>query len=130
MFNIICNSCGGAMVVDYQITIENYVNKVDYVRDDLGKICDIALNSYLTYGCTNCTYKANYTMAEVELKIRQDLTQEVKKYRKTHVFKKVINPLYIDADNGMEFCGRCLGIDNEGNCYKDVILQCPFRREL
>lgn len=130
MFNIICSNCGGSMTVNYPATLENYVAKVDYLKDELGNICDIALNSYLTYSCMSCSNKKDYTMAEVELKIRQDLTQEVKKYRKTYVFKNVVNPLYIDADSGIEFCGRCLGVDNEGNCYKDVISQCPFRRKI
>jgi predicted nucleic-acid-binding Zn-ribbon protein len=128
MFNIICDKCGGSMAVDQKITLDNYVAKVDYIRDGLDKICDIALNSYLTYRCTSCLYQTNYTMAEVELKLREDLTLEVKKYRKNHVFRNVINPLYIDQDSGLEFCGRCLGVDDEGNCYIDVIKQCPFRR--
>lgn len=117
------------MIVDYTKTIENYVQKVDYIRDDFDKICDIALNSYLTYSCLSCTIQTNYTIAEVELKIREDLTQEVKRYRKGHVFRNVVNPLHIDHDSGMEYCGRCLGVDDRGNCYKDVIRQCPFRED-
>ena len=128
MFNIICDNCGGSMIVDHKITLDNYLAKVNYVTDDIGKICDIALNSYLTYVCNSCTKQTDYTIAEVELKLREDLTFEVKKYRKSHVFRNIINPLYIDPDNGLEYCGRCLGVDNEGNCYSDIIKQCPFRR--
>ncbi len=129
MFDLICDKCGGQLLVDNQVTLDRYLTKVDYVKDDIGDICDIAVGDYLTYKCLGCTYTVDYTFKEVEQKARESVTNEVKKYRKLHVFTEVINPMFIDQDSGLEFCGRCLGVDNEGNCYKDIILQCPFRKE-
>ena len=129
MFDLICEKCGSKLIVDNRATLDRYIAKVDYIKDDLGNICDIALGSYLTYQCIQCTAKIDYTFKEVEQKARESITNDVKIYRKKHVFRNFINLMYIDQDSGIEFCGRCLGVDNEGNCYKDIISQCPFRKE-
>lgn len=126
MFPIMCDICGNSLFFDYHTTIEEYLPKVNYMQNTIKDICDIALDSHLSYNCTHCAEKFKYTFKEVELKLIDTIKKDVKRYRKIYVFKNIINPMNIDPDNGLVFCGICDGVDNLGNCYNDIKNVCPL----
>ncbi len=128
MFNIMCTICGEDIKVDYDTTLSEYLTKVDYVKDDINKTCDIAISSFLVYKCLGCNKTFKYTLKEVEFMIRQTITKDIKRYRKSQVSKQLYQLTLVDPDNGMDYCGLCDGVDGEGNCFVDMFPQCPFRR--
>ena len=129
MFEFGCEYCGRELLVDKEASLASYLSKVDYIKDDVEEICDIAMNTFLVYTCINCKRTFEYTLADVELKIRELIKSDVMQFRKKYVIRNDIVPGTVNPDNGIEYCGRCAGADDEGNCYKDVISQCSFRRE-
>ena len=126
MFVISCDKCGSQVNMDYNASLEDYLHKVDYVKDSADQIVDTALSTYLIYRCSRCSSIFKYTWPELEFKLRESVYKDVKRYRKIYVFKNVINPGSINPDNGLIFCGICDGVDNIGNCYKDITKICPF----
>ena len=126
MFIISCDYCGSQLDIDYTSSLEEYLHKVDYIKDDINYITNTALQTPLFYKCIRCSKIFKYTWQELEAKLRQAVSRDVKRYRKIHVFKNVINPININPDNGLVFCGICDGVDNSGNCYNDIIKVCPF----
>lgn len=129
MFSIICDKCKSIVLPDERATLESFLQEVDYIKDDLGEICDIAVNNYIIYKCQQCGTTYRYTLPEVEQKFREQIAHEVKIVRKRYVMKHDVPVGTVDPDNGLEFCGRCVGVDDEGNCFTDIIKQCSFRRE-
>lgn len=128
MFTLLCEKCKGNIFPDEQATLEKFLSKVDYVRDDLDNICDIAINNFIIYKCDYCGATYELQLRDVERKLREKIAHDVKAVRKIYVMRNDIPIGSVDPDNGMEYCGLCVGVDNEGNCYKDIIKQCSFRR--
>lgn len=126
MFSVNCNTCDRPLIFDYSASLEEYLSKVDYTTDTFDKIGEIAINSPLIYLCIQCKEKFKYTISELEAKMRETVYKDVKAYRRSYVFKKIISPASIDVDSGLMYCGNCIGVDNEGNCYKSIINVCPF----
>ena len=129
MFNIICDKCKGVVECDYDTSISEYLLKVDYVNDKISDICDTAKDIPLVYKCISCSAKFKYSFKELEQKRRESIHADIRRFRKIHVFKNVINPASINPDNGLEYCNICDGVDNAGNCYKDIISVCPFVKQ-
>jgi len=127
MFNIMCDNCDSFLVALDDETLSNYLNQVDYLNDSIDTLCSKALSTSAYYKCPRCSLKYTYTIDEVVNKFKEQLIFDIKKYRKIHIFKNYINPMIIKPDNGLLFCGLCAGIDNKGNCYVDIIKQCPFK---
>lgn len=126
MFNLKCDQCNYPLELDNNLTMENYLAKVDYLKDSIDNITNIATSTPLYYTCTMCGGKQEHSLSEVITKFKQQLILDVKTFRKIHIFRNFINPLAINPDNGMAYCGNCIGVEN-GNCYIDVIKQCPFK---
>ena len=126
MFIISCDYCNSQLDMDYTSSLEEYLHNVDYVKDDIEHIAKTALQTPLLYKCIRCSKVFKYTWKDLELKLRQAVFKDVKRYRKIYVFKNFVNLAVINPDNGLTFCGICDGADNAGNCYKDIINICPF----
>lgn len=126
MFNILCETCKNILDFDYDSSIKEYISKVDYINDDDSFIFTTALNTPLIYRCINCDSTFKYTFKDLEIKRQESVRADVRRFRKIHVFKNIINPGSINPDNGLVFCNVCDGVDNSGNCYKDIIAVCPF----
>lgn len=126
MFVISCDKCNSQVDMDYNASVEEYLYKVDYVRDNVEHIVETALKTYLVYKCVRCGSIFKYTWPELEAKLREAVFKDVKRYRKIYVFKNIINPGSINPDNGLVSCNICDGVDNLGNCYSDIIKICPF----
>ena len=126
MFNIQCDNCKHTLEFDYDSSIAEYISKVDYINDEVHVIEEIALKTPLIYKCINCMSIFKYTFKEYELKRQESVRADVKRFRKIHVFKHIVNPGSINPDNGLVYCNICDGVDNKGNCYKDIIAVCPF----
>lgn len=126
MFSIFCDKCNSQLDMDYTASLEEYLQKVDYIKDTINHITDVALKTPLLYKCVQCGTIFKYSWPELEIKIRESLCKDVKRYRKIYVFKNIINPGSINPDSGLIFCGICDGVDNLGNCYVDITKLCPF----
>jgi len=126
MFEITCEECSSLITMDYQASLEDYLYKVNYVTNDITYITDTAIKAYMIYKCIGCGKVFKYTLKDLELKLRQSIHKDVRKYRKIYVFRNILNPANVDPDNGLLFCGICDGVDNLGNCYTDIVNICPF----
>ncbi|MBV5347605.1 hypothetical protein JZU46_05255 [bacterium] len=105
--------------------MDNYLNQVNYLTDSMSSITDIATTTPMFYKCENCDSLFSYTIDTLLIKFKEQLIYDVKSFKKIHIFKNYINPTIINPDNGLFFCGECIGIDNKGNCYVDIAKQCP-----
>lgn len=126
MFTILCDNCKNPVDFDYNTSINEYLHKVDYINDSDDFILDTAMSTGLVYRCINCKKTYKYTFRDLELKRRESIRADVRRYRKIYVFKNIINPGSVNPDNGLFECNLCDGVDNLGNCYKDIIAVCPF----
>jgi DNA-directed RNA polymerase subunit RPC12/RpoP len=126
MFEITCEECSSPITMDYQASLEDYLYKVNYVTNDITYITDTAIKTHMIYKCYGCGKVFKYTLEDIELKTRQSIHKDVRKYRKIYVFRNILNPANVDPDNGLLFCGICDGVDNLGNCYTDIVNICPF----
>ena len=129
MLTIICENCGGELIIDEQRTIDEYLKDADYLIDkDSGKLIDNSIQQYLIYRCSICNKVYKYTYKEWEAKYREKLAMQVMEIRKQKMFAEDINPQLIDPDNGLEFCGQCSGYAGDGYCLVDIIKQCTIRK--
>lgn len=127
MLDLLCDSCGRPLDIKYNSTIETFISKVDYLKDDLDFIKDTARNISIDYFCPFCEIKYSYFLDDVITKFVDRIVYDVKNFRKIHIYKNYINPTIVNPDNGLLFCGKCLGTDNFGNCYLDIYKQCPLK---
>lgn len=126
MLGIDCDVCNGLAIFDEVATRMAYTEDANYMIDEVGKIIEETLQQYLIYTCMNCNTQYNLTYKEWELRTRERLAKEVMEARKFNIFKGVVDPSKVDPDNGLEWCGKCSGVDNEGNCYSDIIKVCTI----
>jgi hypothetical protein len=96
--------------------------------DSTGKLIEASIQQYLIYTCIKCGKNYKFSYKEWEKRFRMQIAEDAMHVRKAEMFKQ-LNPYIIDPDNGLEFCGQCDGIDNEGNCYVDIIKQCTIRKK-
>jgi len=130
MFTILCDDCGGELIINEQKTLDEYFKDADYLLDEnSGKLVDDSIQQYLIYTCSVCQKSYKYTYKEWEAKYREKLARQVMEMRKQKMFAEIINPQLIDPDNGIEFCGRCSGYGGDGYCLVDIIKQCTIRKE-
>lgn len=129
MFTIVCENCGGELVIDEQATIDEYLKDADYlIEKDSGKLITESIQQYLIYRCLTCNKIYKYTYKEWEAKYREKLAIQVMEIRKQKMFAEEINPQLVDPDNGLEFCGQCSGYAGDGYCLVDIIKQCTIRK--
>ena len=126
MFPIKCSECKQVLEFNYIKSLDQYLNKVDYIRDSENTIIDIAVNSPMFFYCLLCDKEFLYSSKDLENKLKETISSDIKQYRKKYVFTKVIQIQFINPDNGFKYCGKCAGVDNQGGCYKDIIKVCPF----
>ena len=126
MLGIDCGECNGLLLFDEFFTRNEYLKDADYIVDDAGEIVDSAVQQYLMYKCSRCNKLYKFTYMEWEKKARTKIAKEIMIARKLKVFREVVDPANVDPDNGLEWCGKCDGIDNEGNCFTDIIKVCTI----
>ena len=129
MLDLLCPTCGKSLIIRYNETLNTFLSKVDYLKNDIPFIKETASKIEVGYYCGFCEGTFNFTFDEIFEKFLDRIVYDVKKYRKIHIFKNYINPHSINPDNGMIYCGACLGVDELGNCYNDIYLQCPVKGE-
>jgi hypothetical protein len=130
MFELSCDGCGGALVVNLHATANNYLNDAHYnIDEDSGKIVEDSIQQYLLYVCVLCKKEYKFTYQEWEKRQRISIAEMVMEMRKQKMFRTEINPQAIDADNGISFCGQCSGYFNDGTCMNDIIKQCTIRKK-
>lgn len=129
MFDILCKTCSSVLFFDKVKTVDNYVQEVDYVKNTLEDLESSFKYLELMYFCPNCNKNILMSFDDVFNCLTKNLLDDIKNYRKLYAFRNVASKYSINPDNGLEFCGSCSGVDNEGNCYKDVIKYCPFRNK-
>jgi len=129
MFSLECEKCGSLIQIDEHITAEEYSKDMDYLVDEVGYLVESTIQKYLIYKCSNCGATYRFTYKDWEKLIRIKVAKVAMSLRKQKMFAEDINPMIIDPDNGLEYCGQCDGYDNEGNCLVDIIKQCTIRKK-
>ncbi len=127
MFTIDCEACGEDLMVDLHATSDEYYKDIHYLINETGNIIEATLQKYLVYKCPLCKVTYRYTYKDWEERMRKKIAKEVMEVRKVDVFSK-INPMSVNADHGMSFCGQCSGYAGDGNCLNDIISQCSIRK--
>lgn len=126
MLGIECDICNSLVFVDEVETRLKYESDANYLVDDAGKILERTIQDYLIYRCVGCGQVYKLTYKEWEQRAREKLAKEIMLARKFHIFKHVVDPKKVDPDNGLEWCGKCDGVDGEGNCFTDIIKVCTL----
>lgn len=130
MFELSCDECGGALVVNLYATANDYLGSAQYnIDEDSGKIVEDSIQQYLIHTCAVCKKEYKFTYGEWEKRQRIAIAETVMEMRKQKMFRTEINPRIIDADNGVSFCGQCSGYFNDGTCLNDIIKQCTIRKK-
>lgn len=127
MLDILCEHCRNIMILDELSTFESYKEDGRTKLNEDGTLAEESIPEYLIFKCLKCDATCNLTYKEWFDQVKQKIARDVLYSTRQELFKKHINPHIIDPDNGLEFCGQCPGVDNEGNCYVDIIKQCPMR---
>jgi uncharacterized protein with von Willebrand factor type A (vWA) domain len=128
MFNLECEKCGSELLIDENLTLDEYMKDMDYLVDEISDIQEASIQQYLIYRCCRCGAEYKFTYKEWERRIRIKTANLAMKLRQQQMFAREIDTKSIDPDNGLEYCGQCQGIDGEGNCFIDVIKQCTIRK--
>jgi hypothetical protein len=129
MFDLECEKCGGMIQIDEYLTAEEYGKDMDYLVDEVGHLVESTIQKYLVYRCISCDATYRFTYKDWEKHIRVKVAKIAMDLRKQKMFAEDINPMMIDPDNGLEYCGQCDGYDGEGNCLVDIIKQCTIRKD-
>lgn len=129
MFDLECKKCGSSIQIDEYLTAKEYSKDMDYLVDDVGKLVTSTIQKYLIYRCDMCGIIYKFTYKDWEESIRIKAAKMAMSLRKQKMFAEDINPMKIDPDNGLEYCGQCDGYDGEGNCLVDIIKQCTIKRK-
>lgn len=129
MFTILCDKCGGELLIDEKSTSDEYMKDADYIVEEEDRIAEKSVQQYLIYKCILCDEIYKFTYKEWEAKYREKMAMSVMEIRKQKMFSEDINPQTIDPDNGLEYCGQCSGYAGDGNCLVDVIKQCTIRKD-
>jgi hypothetical protein len=129
MFDLECEKCGELIQIDEYLTAEEYSKDMDYLVDEAGHLVESTIQKYLIYRCVVCGINYRFTYKDWEKRIRIKVAKMAMDLRKQKMFAEDINPMIIDPDNGLEYCGQCDGYDGEGNCLVDIIKQCTIRRK-
>lgn len=130
MFGLECEKCGGLILIDEELTAKEYTKDMNYLVTKDGKLDVSTIQVYVIYRCLKCNKLYRFTHKDWEELIRIKIAKMTMDIRKQRMFAKDINPLLIDPDNGLEYCGQCDGYDGEGNCLVDIIKQCTIRRKM
>jgi hypothetical protein len=128
MLEVICDNCGDILALDEISTFEDYKKDHGIILKEDGTLSEESIPTYIVFKCLSCNSLYKLTYEEWFEKVKFKIAESAMHARRLEIFKEHINPYIIDPDNGLEFCGKCPGIDNEGNCYVDIIKQCPIRR--
>lgn len=129
MFDLECEKCGNSLQIDEYLTAKEYSKDMNYLVDEIGHLVESTIQKYLIYRCNICGIVYKFTYKEWEELIRIKVAKIAMDLRKQKMFAEDINPMRIDPDNGLEYCGQCDGYDGEGNCLVDIIKQCTIRRK-
>lgn len=129
MFDLGCEKCGGLIQIDEYLTAEEYSKDMDYLVDEVGHLVEATIQKYLVYRCGVCGTTYRFTYKDWEERIRIKVAKMTMGIRKRKMFEGDINPMRIDPDNGLKYCGQCDGYDGEGNCLVDIIKQCTIRKD-
>ena len=127
MYEILCEKCNGTLIVDTELTKNEYMEEPLFNISTSNEIIEATINNYLVYRCINCERYFKYTYKEWEYLFRKKLTKEIMELKKIIAYKQ-IDPMSIDADKGLLHCGKCSGYDGLGNCFKDLYDQCTIRK--
>ena len=128
MFDLECEKCGSSIQIDEYLTAEEYSKDMNYLVDEVGHLVKSTIQKYLIYNCAMCGATYKFTYKDWEELIRIKVAKMAMNLRKQKMFAEDINPMRIDPDNGLEYCGQCDGYDGEGNCLVDIIKQCTIRK--
>jgi hypothetical protein len=127
MIEFKCDVCDNLVIFDEVATRLEYYLDADYLVDDVGKIIDETLQQYLVYKCTYCNKIYKLTYVDWEYRVREKIAKDIMLARKFNVFKNIVDPSKVDPDNGLEWCGKCDGIE-DGYCFTDIIKVCNIRQ--
>lgn len=129
MFKLECDKCReGYLCIDRNLTLEDYKNNIDFEIAYEGTLKINKIPIYMYYVCNRCNSLYKLTPVEVEDKIRDFMANIALKMKRAYIMEQ-INFKEVDPDNGIEFCGKCVGYDGKGTCLKDIIKQCPLLKE-
>ena len=129
MFDIMCleKNCNGYLVMDKTATYRNYYKNGDFKLDENGELDENSLNKYLIYRCSKCNKKSKLTYEEWFYLMRKTIARTVLEVKRKEMMTQ-LNPQTIDPDNGISYCGQCLGYSGDGYCLNDIIKQCTIRK--
>jgi DNA-directed RNA polymerase subunit RPC12/RpoP len=128
MFEISCEKCGGELMVDIKMTMDEYNKDVSYLVDEIGKIMESTVQQYLIYKCLDCDAIYKYTYKDWEKQLRLKIANEVMEMKKIEMFRGEINPYTIKSGE-KKYCGQCSGYFGDGYCLVDIINQCTIRKK-
>ena len=128
MFKLSCDNCSGELTLDSQRTTADYLETMKYEVIHKGSLVNENVPLYMYYVCIKCNSGCKLTPVEFEGKIREHMAYTALKIKRANIMEQ-IDPHKIDPDNGMEYCGECIGYDSHGSCLVDIIKQCPLLRE-
>ena len=127
MFKIKCDNCNNYIVLNQKKTMDYYMDTMQYTIERVGNINYDQIPLFTFYKCHGCKKEYKFDVKEYELRVKKTLVEMALKIKRSELLSS-INPYNIDPDNGMEFCGICEGYDQKGNCFVDMVKQCPLRR--
>jgi hypothetical protein len=126
--------CGSFLELNPEVTLATYLETLTnkYCTDDLIlKLApeDLDFNT-MRYTCLGCGKIVDLTYKDIETRIRSYLIEQALITKKKPIIQKYVDFTEVDSDKGLFYCGKCAGIDNEGNCFKDLKNKCNFRKHV
>ena len=129
MYDIKCENCNEQLEFNYDMTLQDYLRRVNILEDDIDLVLGDSVESPLAYVCEGCGSQYRYTYKDVIEKVKLLLKWDIMNIRKANMLKNDINFMSIKPGCGIEYCGQCSGVDGKGNCSVDLIKQCTIRKK-
>lgn len=122
-----CPYCeNGNMYYSQPKTFAAWQSPVVFRLDDIDKIKDGIVSDVLVFICDKCDAEERYTLKEVELKFRKQLS----KILITQIARNDMpDPGSMrNIDRTLIYCGKCGGFDGKGACPHLIYDNCKLKR--
>jgi len=124
-----CKKCGFRLALDIFHTAKKYNLDVDILINEDGKLALENLPDYYIFVCGKCGNTKKYSFEEVQLKFKTIVIETILNSRQQDSYM-YLDSSKIQEENGISYCGMCLGpFDENGYCYNDIKLQCSVRKD-